>query len=181
MSLASCPVVFDASVLINLLASQRAEDIIRSLGVPACICPAVLEETMYVRSEVAGEPPRQVRIDQFLEAGVLEEVDLNDDKERELYIEYSMGLDDGEAMTIALAENRCLAVATDDKKARRFAQRDGSSVASVISTPMLIRHWADVKRPSVEALRLAINRIEHLARFRPDTADPLRQWWDSQR
>ncbi len=181
MSLASCPVVFDASVLINLLASQRAEDIIRSLGAPACICPAVLEETMYVRSETAGEPPQQVRIDKLLGAGVLEEVDLDDDKERELYIEYSMGLDDGEAMTIALAENRCLAVATDDKKARRFAQRDGSSVASVIGTPMLIRHWADVKRPNVEALRLAINRIEQLARFRPDTADPLRQWWNSQR
>ena len=136
---------------------------------------------MYVRSEAAGEPPQQVRIDKLLDAGVLEEVDLDDDKERELYIEYSMGLDDGEAMTIALAENRCLAVATDDKKARRFAQRDGSSVVSVIGTPMLIRHWADVKRPNVEALRLAINRIEQLARFRPDTADPLRQWWDSQR
>ena len=136
---------------------------------------------MYVRSETAGEPPQQMRIDKLLDAGVLEEVDLNGDKERELYIEYSMGLDDGEAMTIALAENRRLAVATDDNKARRFAQRDGSSVASVISTPMLIRHWADVKRPNVKALRLAINRIEQLARFRPDTGDPLRRWWDSQR
>ena len=181
MSLASCPVVFDASVLINLLASQQAEDIIRSLGVPAYICPVVLEETMYVRSEVAGEPPQEVCMDKSLDAGALEEVDLNDDNEQELYIEYSMSLDDGEAMTIALAESRCLAVATDDKKARRLAQHDGSSVVSVISTPMLLRHWADVKRPSVEVVRLAINRIEVLARFRPDAADPLRQWWDSHR
>ena len=171
--------MFDASVLINLLAAQQAEQVILSLAVPAYICPAVLEETLYVRSERAGDPPDEVRVDELLDSGVLRRVELNDDEEQELYVAYSMSLDDGEAMTIALAESRSFAVATDDRKARRLAQRDGSSVVSVISTPMLLRHWAHVKRPSGEAVRLAIHRIEVSARFRPGAADPLKGWWDS--
>jgi hypothetical protein len=92
-----------------------------------------------------------------------------------------MSLDDGEAMTVAVAESRRFVVATDDKKAKRVAQRDGSSIVEVVSTPMLLHHWSKMKRPSGDVVRSAINRVEVSARFRPGSAEPLKVWWDSHR
>lgn len=181
MSLSSFPTVFDASVLINLLATERAEEVIGALGVPGYVCPAVLDETLYIRAEHPADPFKEVRLAPILDAGILKRIALETDKEYQLYVSYSVMLDDGEAMTLAIADSRALAVATDDKKARRVAQREGSHITQVVSTPMLIRNWVNTERPAEKMVREAIKRIETTARYRPREVDPLRPWWDAHR
>jgi predicted nucleic acid-binding protein len=173
--------VYDASVLINLIASEQAHQVIRSLHVGGYICPAVLAETMYVRSELTHEPPRKVCLDDLLQHGVLQVLELEGENEYAAYVDYAISLDDGEAMALTLADSRRLAIATDDRKARRMAMRAGSGVVAVLTTPSLLQIWASEARPSPEILKKVIHRIETLARFRPGPSDEQREWWESNR
>jgi predicted nucleic acid-binding protein len=96
-------------------------------------------------------------------------------------VDYAISLDDGEAMALTLADSRRLAIATDDRKARRMVMRAGSGVVAVLTTPSLLQIWASEARPSPEILKKVIHRIETLARFRPGPSDEQREWWESNR
>jgi hypothetical protein len=86
-------------------------------------------------------------------------------------------LEDGSAMTIAIAARRGFAVAKDDRKARRIAaERYGNSLVLVCATDIL-RAWVLDPRVDDAAVRTGLNRIETIARYRPANDDPLGDWW----
>jgi hypothetical protein len=94
-----------------------------------------------------------------------------------MYVELAADLEDGEAMTLAIAHGRGLAAATDDRKARRIAaERCGGSLVLVRTTEIL-RAWVQVSSVDDATLRGVLRRIESIARFRPANDDPLRDWW----
>jgi predicted nucleic acid-binding protein len=139
------------------------------------VCSAVSEESLYLRPLEAGGRPEAVDLQTLIGAGVLTSCQLEGGAEEELYVSYAMELDDGEAMSLAIAQSRNLVLATDERKARRLA-RENAPQLSIISTAEIIRAWAeDKERRDVIAV---VRSIRARARFRPPESDPLATWWN---
>ena len=171
------PTLLDSSTLINVMASKHARSILEVFGGQARICGAVRVEALFLRSEAPGEAPEHILLEPLLEEGFLKHVDLAGPEEEALYVEFAADLDDGEAMTLAIAHQRGMAVATDDRKARRLAEQRVVPPLELLRTSEIIHRWAHEKNIPREDLRTVLSRIESTARFTPPNDDPLRGWW----
>lgn len=170
--------VLDACVLINLIATERIAEIAQVIA-PAClVCSAVSAESLYLRPLEPEGKPEAVDLGRLLRAGVLAPCAIEGPVEEEAYVNYAMELDDGEAMSLAIAQARNFALATDEKKARRIIRQNLPRLM-VISTAEIMRAWADTTSRA-DAAR-AVRSIEVRARFRPPESDPLAPWWNSLR
>ena len=98
--------ILDACVLINLLASGRAEDIVTGSRYRFGICSVVKNESIYLRATDLNAPPEEVKLDPHLESNSLVVYELSSDAEKELYVDFATELDDGEAMSLALVHAR---------------------------------------------------------------------------
>ena len=170
-------VLVDTCTLINLLATGEAEAIIRSMGRGFAISSAVLQETIYLRPESDGDPPDPIDLAPFIDSGVLRVCSLESEEEELLYIDYASQLDDGEAMSLAMARRRGYILATDERKARRLFLEAAGDTARLISTSDLVRNWAECEQVPAEILRNTLQRIERRARFAPPQSDPNTKWW----
>lgn len=140
-SVLSVPLVLDASVLINLLATGRLE------GVLSCFCPSAV-----VVEEVIGEVRRNPRDRQenpailepyFTQAVLTRESLSTSEAMLELYLDLAGAdeqedLGDGEAASIAYAVHQGYAVALDERKARAVCRRRYPSV-QICSTLDVLR------------------------------------------
>lgn len=167
--------VLDTCVLINLLATDRMAEIAKVIAPTCLLCSAVSRESLYLRSLETDARPEAVDLIPLLEAGVLTTCTIEGTTEEELYVNYALELDDGEAMSLAIAQARNFALATDDRKARRIIGENVPQLM-IISTAEIIHAWAEGRgRPEVEA---AVRCIQARARFRPSDTDPLAPWWN---
>jgi predicted nucleic acid-binding protein len=139
------------------------------------VCSAVSEESLYLRPLEAQGQPEHVDLQPLITTGVLTPCQIEGSAEEDLYVNYALELDDGEAMSLAIAQSRHLVLATDEKKARRIA-RENVPQLSIISTAEIIRAWAEGRNPS--DVTIALNSILTRARFRPADSDPLAPWWN---
>jgi len=76
------------------------------------ICTVVSQESLYLRAADPNAPPDTVELAPFVKSKCLSVYALSGDKEQTLYVDYAADLDDGEAMTLALAFSRGFTVAT---------------------------------------------------------------------
>jgi predicted nucleic acid-binding protein len=170
--------LLDSSVVINVIATRQAPEILRALRGGVGICTAVGAEVLFLRSGSPSDPPERISLDPLIGDRLLMRVGLEHEAEKAAYVDLAADLEDGEAMTIAIAAVRGFAVATDDRKARRIAaQRYGNSLVLVRTTEIL-RAWVLDACVDDATVRTVLNRIETIARFRPANDDPLRDWWD---
>ena len=170
-------VLFDSSVLINILATGRQQEILAMFQGGAGVCAAVAAETQFLRGEQPTGPKTRVSLDPLLERRLLRQHELRDDEERALYVELAADLDDGEAMTLAIAHQRGAAVATDDRKARRIANQRFGANFPLLRTTGIMHDWVRLEMLEREAVRAVLGRIQTVAQFRPPNDDPLREWW----
>ncbi|MEX0713509.1 MAG: hypothetical protein WD278_14225, partial [Pirellulales bacterium] len=111
----------------------------------------------------------------LIHAGVLTVCGPENQQELDGFTQYAMVFrSDGEAMCLALAEQRKWVVATDDRKAIRVAKQAG---LRVVSCPELIKAWADATGADPAALNKVLEDIELLAQFKPNPSMPEYQWW----
>jgi len=97
--------------------------------------------------------------------------------EKALYSKAGEVLGAGEAEAIAIAANRGVPLATDDRKARRVAL-DIAPELTIVSTPTVVRRWASKEpQPSAGELAAALRAIERRASFVPPRDDANRDWW----
>ena len=169
------PAVIDTCVLINILATSRVAEIVRVIAPMLMVCPAVSEESLYLRPFEAEGRPEPVDLQKLIAAGILTPCQMEEGTEVDLYVAYAEDLDDGEAMSLAVAQSRHLALVTDERKALRLA-RENAPQLSLISTTEIIRAWAEGKDPS--AVTAVVHSILTRARFRPADSDPLALWWN---
>ncbi len=170
--------MLDACVLINLVASDEIETIFSAAESEFLICEVVRKESFYLRSDDPQEESVEViQLDSLVNTGVLDVCVVEGDEEEALYVNYASQLDDGEAMSIAIAEARGYALATDDRKARRIFLEVPTSPERLISTSDLIRNWAEGESISPERLKSALLNIRRRATFFPRRVDPNFQWW----
>lgn len=93
-----------------------------------------------------------------------------------MYVDLATRLDDGEAMALAIAKTRSWTFSTDDRKAKRVT---GELSVAVLTTPEIMKRWADTASAGAEELRESLRRIEQRASFFPSASDPLQGWWRS--
>jgi predicted nucleic acid-binding protein len=168
------PAVLDTCVLINLLATGCMAEIVRVIAPSRMVCSAVAGESLYLRPLESDGRLEAVDLTPLIETGVLASCEIEGSAEEDLYVNYALELDDGEAMSLAIAQSRNLALATDERKARRLA-RENVPQLSIITTAEIIHAWAEGNEQSdvVAAVRSILAR----AKFRPPDSDPLAIWW----
>jgi hypothetical protein len=172
----------DACCLIDLLASGHIEAILGACGHAWHLSVAVQGEVQYIRQPDPADPskitPVQVDLNPLLASGVLTLCQPDNQQEEDLFTQYATRFrSDGEAMCLALAESRDWLIATDDRKAIRIALQAG---LTVLSSPHLVKTWADTDGPDQTTVTKALQDIELFAQFRPNPTMPEYQWWVGQ-
>jgi hypothetical protein len=169
----------DSSVLLNLLATDCLAAIAADTGWQFAVCPAVRDEAKKMRDAATGELV-PLDIGPLIASGLLQVLELAGEEEQILYVEQSIVVDDGEAMSIAIAASRGLELAMDDKQASNHTRR-AFPLVRLWTTPEILKHWAEAASVSAYKLREAIFYIEERARYFPSKTHPLAAWWQSAR
>jgi hypothetical protein len=144
---------------------------------PVAIADLVVAESLYVLRGGAGDDagePELVNLSSVIATGRLSVLTATEE-ELETFIDLTLDLDDGEAMTLALAIHRRATVVTDDRKVRRVL----AGRAPLRSTLDLVKDWADHADVPVPALRLVLTDLRQRGSYLPSRSHPLRTWWDA--
>lgn len=171
MTFSSClaeqspPVVLDASVIINLLATGHADKILRALPGRSYITENVVVE---IKGGAENGRPESKKLFDLIERGNLEVVEL-DEQALESFIGIVSGsasdsLGDGEAATLAFAHRNGLIAAIDEKKATRIAA-DRFEVLKIATTVDLLAHTPVRLALGQEQLSTAVLDALRLARM----------------
>ncbi len=181
LSSRSC-IILDACCLINLCASGEMHEIIKCIPESIAISSYVKEREVLT---IFDGPPDNVRairkeidLNPLTESGLLIVAKPENDAEKQTYVNFAFEMDDGEAMTGALAIHRNWALATDDKKVVNYFSRNTLEVP-IISTLELIKHWVDVTNPASENVCTVLMNVRLKARYEPDKNHTLYQWWQN--
>lgn len=163
----------DACSLINLVASCiPLLEIAESAGREFVVTTIAAAESLFV---VGNEDESIVPISvQYLAAGGQLSVTPLTLPELTRFVHLARSLDDGEASTLAVACERGLELATDDRRAIRVAAESG---VPVMTTSQLMRTWAERSKAAGPEVSRALQSIEHGGNFSPARNDPERAWW----
>ena len=167
--------ILDASCLLNLYATDRLIEIAAALFWQLAVADYVLEqEALYVRTIEEQEETVPVDLSPLIDKGLLLVLRLGNPSEEASFVELAAVLDDGEAVTGAIALNRGHLVAIDDRKARRVLGEKAPGTR-LVSTLDLMRQWGE--SVPVQEVRDALRAMQHRARYIPGQRDPLYSWW----
>jgi hypothetical protein len=171
--------IIDACCLIDLLVSGNAEAILRASAFTWHLPSAVKQEVHYIRQHDPAQPGQVVKVPADLSgltaSGVLTVCDPENQREMDRFIHYAtIFRSDGEAMCVAIAEQRGWVVATDDRKAIRVAHQ---AAMTVVSCPALVKAWAEATGPDQATRSKVLQDIEVLAQFKPNPTMPEYRWW----
>lgn len=170
-------ILLDACVLLNLCATDRLEEIGRCIPGGFSVAAAAREEALFLRDPGdAAQPLKPLALDLFFQRGVLQELPLAT-AEESLYVNIAAELDEGEAMSMAVAIYRNLDLATDDRKAIRLFASFGGDPKRLWSTLSIMKNWADSASPDGNELGRAIRAIRDRARYAPASNHLLYPWW----
>ena len=170
--------IIDACVLLNLLATNLIKEILEVASQKSLVCTLVKAESLYLRKENDPTELEQIELQPLFDAGILHLCQTESDEEDQLFVNLAAKLDDGEAMSLAIALNRRWHLSTDDKKARRIFVENSDDEQLLIGTSDLVKEWADSKSISNDDLKRILQQIEQKARFRPSLSDRNYQWWN---
>ena len=170
--------LLDASCLLNLYATGRMSEIAAALPWQLAVVDYVMEqEALYVRTIGANagqEETAPVDLSPLIDEGLLLVVRLETPSEEKVFVELAAVLDDGEAITGAIALNRGHSVAIDDRKARRVLGEKAPGT-SLVSTLELMRRWSE--SVTAQEVSQALRAMQHGARYVPGHRDLLYTWW----
>lgn len=173
-------IILDACCLINLYASQQMRAVLETIPKNLSVAAYVKDhEVLSVYSgpiENVQENYELIDLQPFIDEKLLLLVDIETDVEANTYINFAQKLDDGEAITGAIAINRNWAIATDDSKSIKLFQSNASHIA-LVSTLDLVKYWADTKKPKDDIVRNALLNIRVRGKYEPHRDHPLIKWW----
>lgn len=172
-------VVLDACCVMNFCASGHLIEIVKSIPSQVVVTEVVRERELLTLQRLPDENNEDVnQFEAAIEKGLLSVIDFNSESEEETFVNYVFELgDDGESATCAIAVHREWAIATDDKKAISFFQREASHL-QILSTLEVVKHWSEVGNVSSATLRSALTAIRTRGRYIPHRNHPLLRWWE---
>lgn len=175
-------IILDACCAINLYQSGKMGEILRSLHASITITTHVYEEEVLGIQDTFEEGVIQmdekIDLQPFIDCGLLALTSLESEVEEIAFVNFAATLDDGEAITGAIALARNWAIATDDRKAINFLMRTVPAVP-IVSTLELLQHWVETTCPSREIVQTALRNIRTRARYEPGQNHPLYIWWQA--
>jgi hypothetical protein len=174
-------IILDGCALLNLYASRRIAEILDTMPRPCAVADYVRDqEALWVGSHKSGQAAERerVNIDPLITSGLVELLTLEGDQEMAHFLTLvsSSRIDDGEAMSGAIAHARRLVVATDDKAALKVFGNHSPPILTC-STASLLKHWAECAAVDAKTLRSVLLDIRERACFEPGPRDPLQRWW----
>lgn len=175
-------ILLDASCLLNLYATGHLRDIAIALPNQFWVADYVAErEALFVwrRNRTDGkEVQESADLSSLTEEGLIQLMRLEKPAEEASFVALAAELDDGEALTGALAFHRGCAVATDDRKARRVLGQLSPPV-ELVSTLDILKWWAEESRIPGDELSAALAETQSSASYIPGVRHPLYEWWRS--
>ena len=172
--------LLDASCLLNLCATGRLREIAAALPYQLGVADYVLErEALYIwvqDPDGTGERQEPVDLSSLVREGLIHVMQLENPEEELTFVDLAASMEDGEAVTGALAFNRGCSVATDDRKARRMFEEQAPAVP-LVSTLELLKLWAHQASIPDTELQAAMMSIRLGASYVPGDRDPLYMWW----
>ncbi|NJL00568.1 MAG: hypothetical protein HC910_08365 [Spirulinaceae cyanobacterium SM2_1_0] len=172
-------VVFDACCVLNFCASGYLIEIIQSIPAQVVVTEVVRERELLTLQRLTDENDEDTnQFEAAMKKGLLAVVDFNSESEEETFVNYVFELgDDGESATCAIAVHRQWVIATDDKKAISFFQREAPNL-QILSTLAIVRHWSEAENISSVTLRSVLTAIRTRGRYIPHHSHPLLGWWE---
>jgi predicted nucleic acid-binding protein len=170
----STTIILDSRTLINFHACRQMESIIASIAGRAVIAERVFDECRLDPFIPDDEVVERTDLLDLISAGSLTVVASLTDDELNTFAQFTIKLDDGEAMTLALAVHRGWTVVTDD----RAAIRELSGHAPLLSTLDLVKAWADAHNVAPDILRDALEDLRARGKYVPARSHPHRAWWE---
>lgn len=169
--------VVDACCLVNICAAGDLKRLMPPMGLTWHVPGLVFDETLFVRNmDDAGQVSRvPIDLGAVVDAGLIHECTVSDEAETASYVEFARHMSDAEAMCLAIAKHRQWLLATDDRKAQRLAASEG---VEVITTPELVKKWADAAKPTTDELKVVLRNIRLRAYFVPRAGSTLHAWWN---
>ena len=175
-------VVLDASTLLNLYATGCLSAIALAVQGQLEVAEYVIEnEAIYVwQTDSTGNREQAVPVDitPVVSEGLIRVVKLEHPDDQATFVALASLVDDGEAVTAALAARRGCSVATDDRKARRVFGELMPDLP-MVSTLDLLKQWAVARQVPGDQLQAAMEKMRRGASFVPSSRDPLFGWWSS--
>jgi predicted nucleic acid-binding protein len=173
------PIILDTSCVLNLYASGRFKEIAEALPEALIVSDYVVEqEALFIRYKEPGqdeEQRRKVDLNPLVSAGLIKVISINSEKEQETLVDLAAELDDGEAITISLAEHRRCRVATDDRKALKVISE--RALIQATSTLELVKRWAEARNISRAEVKPVLSLIWEGASYYPGERDPWYSGW----
>lgn len=166
--------LLDACSVLTLYATQRMAEVLTALPGSVAVVDLVEQEALYIRQVVEGELVSQpVDLGPLVATGMLSVVATQAEAELETFVDLAVDLDDGEALTAALAIHRGWVLVTDDAKAERLL----AGRVRLRSTLDLIKVWADAEQVPDDDLHRMVRGIYERG-YAPPRRHPLKPWWD---
>ena len=173
-------IILDACCIINLYACRQMRAILETIPKNLAVAAYVKDqEVLNIYSgpldnvEASSE---LIELQPFIDDNLLLLVDIENEGEENMYLNFAARLDDGEAITGAIAVNRNWAIATDDLASIKLFQKSAPQIA-LVSTLDLVKYWVDTKNPNENIIREALLNIRVRGRYEPHRNHPLNEWW----
>jgi predicted nucleic acid-binding protein len=173
-------VVLDACCVLNFCASGHFIAILKSIPAQVVVTEVVREKELITLQRLENEENEgAVQFETAIAQGLLSVVDFESESEEEMFVNYAFELgDDGESATCAIAIHRGWAIATDDKKAVSFSQKEAPHL-QVLSTLEIIKSWSEGENLTLTELRIVLRSIRTKGRYMPHRNHPLLGWWEN--
>lgn len=188
--------VLDACCAINLLASGVIDDVLSMLPYRFAVADLVAErEVLHLRPEDPAPRPdlsesyvpasrsdadavvSTVTLNPLVQAGLLQVLTAEGPDELQTFVSLALQLDDGEALSAALAIHRRAVLVTDDRKALRVVGGAAPGL-ELRRTSSLLKEWAEAADVDAERLRAVLTNVRQRGSFVPPRDDPERGWWE---
>lgn len=160
-------IILDACCAITLFES----------GYMGAILTATQKE-IAIASYVHEEEVKRANLQPLIDGGLLTVVVPEGEEEENTYVNYSVELEDGEAVSGAIAVHRNWAMATDETKAINFFARRAPQL-QLVSTPELVKYWVETTNQSLGVARTVLQSIRTRARYEPGPQHVLHEWWQA--
>jgi hypothetical protein len=170
--------VLDACCILNFCASGNFLPILKAIPAQVVVTEVVKARELLTLQKLENqENEGAVQLQMAIEQYLLIVVDFESEAEEETYINYVFELgDDGESATCAIAVHRRWAIATDDRKAIAFCEKEGLNL-QIFSTLEIIKYWSESANINPEELRTILDNIKVKGRYIPHRNHPLLSWW----
>ncbi len=172
--------LLDTGCLINLCASGCLPDLVLGLSFQLCVLDYVKDrEALWTWTAEDTKEKQKTLISPLLAPPIRNNhitlISLLPEEEA-LFILLALEMDEGEAMTAAVAIGRGFAMAVDDNKARQTINARAPGI-ELLTTPDLLWKWSQQGNIQPAQLRSALISIQRGASYVPRETDPRGNWW----